>query len=248
MKNKEVRARIQELGVIPSIRVSSAEDARFAAEAVSLGGISIVEIAMTVPGASRVISDLVKHAPEMIVGAGGVLDKETARRCLDAGAQFLTTDALDLEVIELAVKEGVTVFPGALTPTEVLNAWKAGSDFVKVVPCGAVGGDSYIRLLKASFPQISLIAAGGVNQRTAGGFILAGADAVGVGGDLIPWEAIALRQTNRIGELSRRFLNSVATARREAAVRDGALSKPSETKAEAIVDIERPVAVPGDYL
>ena len=166
MKKEEVHARIEEIGVVPAVRVSSAEEARFAAEAVSRGGISIVEITMTVPGAIEVISHLLKQIPEMIVGAGSILDVETARRCLDAGAQFLTTDGLDLGVVEFAVKQHVVVFPGTLTPTEVITAWKAGSDFVKVVPCAQLGGESYIRALRGPLPQVPLIAAGGVNQQT----------------------------------------------------------------------------------
>jgi 2-dehydro-3-deoxyphosphogluconate aldolase/(4S)-4-hydroxy-2-oxoglutarate aldolase len=216
MKNKELRACIEEIGIIPSIRVSSAADAHFAAESVFKGGIPIVEINMAVPEAIHVLSDLVKHLPKMIVGAGGVLDQETAHRCLDAGAQFLTTDALDVEVVEFAAKECVTVLPGALTPTEVLTAWRAGADFVKVVPCAQVGGAGYIRALKASFPQIPLIAAGGVNHQTASGLILAGAAALGIGSAMIPWESIVRRQSGRIGELCRRFSNFVTSARREA--------------------------------
>ncbi len=148
MKKEEVHARIEEVGIVPAVRTSSAENAQFAAEAVSRGGIPIVEITMTVPGAIAVISSLVKTFPDMLVGAGSVLDVETARRCLDAGAQFLTTDGLELEVVEFAVKQHVVIFPGVLTPTEVIAAWKAGSDFVKVVPCAQVGGDSYIRALE----------------------------------------------------------------------------------------------------
>ena len=131
MNRKDVCAQIQTIGVIPSVRVPSAEDARFAAENVFQGGIPIVEIAMTVPGAVRVISDLAKSAPEMIVGAGSVLDAETARRCVDAGAKFLTTDGLILEIGEYSAMKDIVVFPGALTPTEVIAAWRAGSDFVK---------------------------------------------------------------------------------------------------------------------
>jgi 2-dehydro-3-deoxyphosphogluconate aldolase/(4S)-4-hydroxy-2-oxoglutarate aldolase len=215
MNRKYVSAQIQKIGIVPSVRVPSAEDARFAAETVLQGGIPIAEIAMTVPGAVRVIADLVKNAPEMIVGAGSVMDAETARRCVDAGAQFLTTDGLILEIVEYAVREDVAVFPGALTPTEVIAAWRAGSDFVKVVPCAAVGGENYIRALKTPLAQVPLIAAGGVNQQTASGYISAGATALGIGEALIPWEAVALRQSNRIRELARRFLNSVEIARGE---------------------------------
>jgi 2-dehydro-3-deoxyphosphogluconate aldolase / (4S)-4-hydroxy-2-oxoglutarate aldolase len=215
MNRKQARTLIQEFGIIPSIRVPSADDARFAAETISEGGISVAEIAMTVPGAIQMIADLVKGAPDMIVGAGGVLDAETARRCLDAGASFITTDGLIPEVVEYAIGKDVVVIPGALTPTEVIAAWQAGADFVKVVPCAAMGGENYIRALKTPLAQVPLIAAGGVNQQTATGYIMAGAAALGIGAALLPWEAVALRQSSRIRELARRFLNSVGTGRRE---------------------------------
>src|ERR1700732_596655 len=215
MKKEEVRARIEEIGIIPAVRVSTAEDARFAAEAVSRAGIPIVEISMTVPGAIDVISHLAAHANDMIVGAGSVVDAETAQRCLAAGANFLTSDGLDVKVVELAVKANTVVLPGALTPTEVIAAWKAGSDFVKVVPCAQVGGDSYIRALKAMLPHVPLIAAGGVNQQTAVNFILAGASALGVGAELVPQEALQWRKEEQIRELARRFLGMVKFARAE---------------------------------
>lgn len=219
MRKEEVRARIEEIGIIPAVRTSSAENAQFAADAVSRGGIPIVEITMTVPGAIEVISSIVKSNTDMLVGAGSILDVETAHRCLDAGAQFLTTDGLELEVVDFAVKQRVVVFPGTLTPTEVITAWKAGSDFVKVVPCAQVGGDGYIRALKAPLPHVPLIAAGGVNQLTALNFILAGATALGVGRELIPREAIRLRQSDRIQELARRFVSFVTNGRTQAAAR-----------------------------
>jgi 2-dehydro-3-deoxyphosphogluconate aldolase/(4S)-4-hydroxy-2-oxoglutarate aldolase len=209
----EVSRRIKELGIIPSIRVSSTNDAMFAADAVSRGGIPIVEVTLTVPEAHKVISHLVKNAPDVVVGAGGVFDIETAQRCLEAGAQFLTSDALDPEMVRVALTHDVVVIPGTLTPTDVLAAWKLRPDFVKVVPCGRVGGDSYIRDLKGMFPSIPMIAAGGVNQLTASKFILAGAVALGVGGELIPREAIRLRQPDRIAELARRFTGFVNEAR-----------------------------------
>jgi 2-dehydro-3-deoxyphosphogluconate aldolase / (4S)-4-hydroxy-2-oxoglutarate aldolase len=215
MNRKQISALIQEIGIIPSVRVSSADDARFAAESISQGGIPIVEIAMTVPSAVQVISALIKGAPRMVVGAGGVLDAEMARRCLDAGAQFLTTDALILEVVECAKLQDALVFPGALTPTEVIAAWRAGSDFVKVVPCSAMGGESYIRYLMTAMGDVPLIAAGGVSQQTAAGYMAAGATALGIGEALIPWDAVAHRQSSRIRELARRFLNFVEIAHRE---------------------------------
>ena len=213
MNKKEVRSRIEEVGIIPAVRAFSPEDALFAAEAVSRGGIPIVEVPLTVPEPYKVISHLVQNAPDVIVGAGSVLDVETARRCLDAGAQFLTSDGLDPETVKFAVKTDAVVIPGTLTPTDVIAALKLGSDFVKVVPCGQVGGDSYIRALKAMFPNVPLIAAGGVNQQTASKFILAGAVALGIGAELIPREAIRLRQPDRIAELARRFTGFVNNAR-----------------------------------
>jgi 2-dehydro-3-deoxyphosphogluconate aldolase / (4S)-4-hydroxy-2-oxoglutarate aldolase len=217
VKKNEVHSRLEQVGIIPSVRVSSADDAMFAAEAVYRGGIPIVEVALTMPGAIDVISHLARNAPEMLVGAGSVLDVVTARMCLQAGAKFITSDGIDLDVVKFAVQENVVVFPGALTPTDVIAARKAGSDFVKIVPCGHVGGDSYIKALKAMFPSVPLIAAGGVNQKTAYGFILAGATALGIGKELISREAIHLRQEERIRTLADRFLGFVNDARSQRA-------------------------------
>jgi 2-dehydro-3-deoxyphosphogluconate aldolase/(4S)-4-hydroxy-2-oxoglutarate aldolase len=213
MDKNEVSALIKEIGIIPAIRVHSDEDAHFAAEAIINGGIPIVEITMTVPGAVGLITHLVRYHPKLLVGAGTVLDTETARRCVDAGANFLTAPGFEAELVDFAKKENIVVLPGALTPTEVIRAWKAGSDFVKVFPCSGVGGDRYIKSLKTALPQIELIAGGGVNQQTAGNFILAGATAIGVGSELIPPEAINKRQPKRIRELARRFKEFVKEAR-----------------------------------
>jgi 2-dehydro-3-deoxyphosphogluconate aldolase / (4S)-4-hydroxy-2-oxoglutarate aldolase len=216
MNREGVRARIQEIGIIPAIRVSSPQDALFAVEAVASGGIPIVEITMTVPGAMEVISHLARN-PELIVGAGTVWDADVARRCLDAGAHFLTSTGLDLELVEFAARENVAIFPGALTPTEVMMAWKAGVDFVKVFPCSQLGGAVYIRALKAPFAQVPLIASGGVNQQNVADFFLAGATAVGIGAHLIPKKAIELRQPHRIHELAVRLVNTVREARKATA-------------------------------
>jgi 2-dehydro-3-deoxyphosphogluconate aldolase / (4S)-4-hydroxy-2-oxoglutarate aldolase len=213
MKKEQVRARIEEIGIIPAIRVSSPQDAMFAAETVCRSGIPIVEVTMTIPGAIEVITELAQNNPTVIAGAGTVFDLETARRCLDSGAQFLTSTGLDLDIVAFAVKHDIVVLPGALTPTEVMAAWKARPDFVKIFPCSQVGGPSYIRALKGPFPHIPFIAAGGVNQQTVADFILAGAVAVGIGGELIPHEAIHLRQEHWIGELARRFAAMVKDAR-----------------------------------
>lgn len=213
MNKQEVRSRIEEIGIIPTIRVSAIEDAVFAAEAVSRGGIPIVEVILKAAEASRVIAALVQKLPDVIVGAGGSLDLDEARRCLDAGAHFLASDGFEPDLVNFASQEDVVVIPGVLTPSEVIKAWKLGPDFVKVVPCAQVGGDTYIRALKAMFPQIPLIAAGGVNQQTASGFILAGAMALGIGAGLIPREAIRMRQQDRIAELARRYIGFVNSAR-----------------------------------
>jgi 2-dehydro-3-deoxyphosphogluconate aldolase/(4S)-4-hydroxy-2-oxoglutarate aldolase len=217
MNREEVRARIEEIGIIPAIRVSSAEDALFAAEAVASGGIPMVELTMTVPGAIEVISHLVRSGTGLIVGAGTVWDVEMARRCLDAGAKFLTSTGLDLKTVEYAAQENVVIIPGVLTPTEVMMAWKAGVDFVKVFPCSQLGGAPYIKALKAPFPQVPLIASGGVNQQNVADFVLAGATAVGIGAHLIPKKAIELRQPHRIHELAVRFVSTVREARRQRA-------------------------------
>ncbi|HTS31759.1 MAG TPA: bifunctional 4-hydroxy-2-oxoglutarate aldolase/2-dehydro-3-deoxy-phosphogluconate aldolase [Bryobacteraceae bacterium] len=213
MNREQVRARIQEIGIIPAIRVSATDDALFAAESVAGGGIPILEVTMTVPGALDVISYLAKRRPELIVGAGTVWDTDVARRCIDAGASFLTITGLDLKTVEFAVRENVVVFPGALTPTEVMMAWKAGVDFVKIFPVSQLGGAPYIKALKGPFPQIPLIASGGVNQQNAAEFFTAGAAAVGVGAHLVPRKAIELRQPHRIHELAVRLVHIVNQAR-----------------------------------
>jgi 2-dehydro-3-deoxyphosphogluconate aldolase / (4S)-4-hydroxy-2-oxoglutarate aldolase len=213
VKKEEVLAKIHEVGIVPGIRTLSSEDGRFAAEAIAEGGIPIVEITMTVPKAIDVISDMVKNSPHVIVGAGTVLDIETARRCLDAGVGFITSPGLNLQIVEFAVKEDRLVIAGAMTPTEVIAAWQAGSQLVKVFPCGPIGGPAYIRALRGPYPQVPMIAAGGVNQETAADFILAGAAALGIGGRLIPKSAIEHRRPEQISELARRFLRIVKTAR-----------------------------------
>ena len=213
MNKSEVCTLIKDIGIIPAIRVATVEDAHFATDAVCQGGIPIVEITMTVPGAVGLIAHLARFHHKVLIGAGTVLDTDTARQCVDAGARFLTAPGFDLELVEFAAKENLAVLPGALTPTEVVKAWKAGSDFVKVFPCAPVGGDRYIKALKTALPQVPLIAAGGVNQQTAVDFILSGASALGVGTELIPSEAIERRQSKRIRELALRFIRFVKEAR-----------------------------------
>jgi len=215
MNKETIRKRILEIGIIPSIRVSTTEDALFAAEAVSSSGIPIVEVTMTVPGASAVIAELVRKNPDTIVGAGTIFDIDTARRCMDVGAQFLTSPGLEMDVVDYAVKRNIVVFPGAMTPTEIMMAWKAGADFVKIFPCASLGGPSYIKALRSPFPEVRLIAAGGVTQHNAAEFITAGASAIGIGRHLVQPDAIKRRERDWIRELARRYFQMVQEARTE---------------------------------
>ena len=215
MTRAEARARIEEIGIIPALRVHSSADALFAAEAVARSGIPIVEVTMTVPGALEVIHTLVQKTPGVLVGAGTVLDLSWARRCLDAGAGFLTSPGLDLGIVDFGASQDVAVLPGALTPTEVIAAAKAGADFIKIFPCAQVGGPAYIRALKSPFPELRFIASGGVNQANATEYILAGATAVGIGADLIHRDAITRRQDGWIVELSRRYVQMIGQAREQ---------------------------------
>jgi 2-dehydro-3-deoxyphosphogluconate aldolase / (4S)-4-hydroxy-2-oxoglutarate aldolase len=214
LRKEEVRSRILEVGLIPVVRASSAAEGKFAAEAVSRGGLPIVEITMTVPGAVEVIAELVRDLPEVLVGAGTVLDAKMARRCLDAGAAFLVSPGLDLATVKLARKEKVLMMAGALTPTEVMSAWKAGADFVKIFPCAQVGGPSYIKALKGPFPQVPMVPTGGVSLETAADFLAAGAAALGVGGELINKEAVQKRRADILEDLTQKFVQIVRNARR----------------------------------
>jgi 2-dehydro-3-deoxyphosphogluconate aldolase/(4S)-4-hydroxy-2-oxoglutarate aldolase len=222
MTKSQVRAQIDEVAIIPAVRTASAEDAMYAAETVALAGIPIVELTMTVPGALDVIARLRRDHTGIVVGAGTVLDMATAKRCADAGAMFLTSPGLVTEIVEYGAAADVVTMPGALTPTEVMRALRSGADYVKIFPCAQVGGPSYIHALKAPFPHASLIASGGVNQQTAGDFILAGATALGIGEELIPRAAVRDRKADWIQELSRRFNAMVKNAREKRAAHEAA--------------------------
>lgn len=218
MDKLEIRARLAHIGVIPVVRVSSPEIACIVADAVAAGGVPIVEITMTVPGAIEVIRDLTTNARNgLLVGAGTVLDLETARRCIEAGAKFLVSPALDLKTVALAARQGVVMIAGALTPTEILTAWDAGSDFVKVFPCGLLGGPAYLRALRGPLPQVPLVPTGGVSLETAGDLIRAGAAALGVGNDLLQPEVRHLEMSAAITRTAARFAAIVREARSEVA-------------------------------
>lgn len=213
MDRKAVCVQIIEIGIVPCARVKAPEQAQFAAETLYSAGIPNLEIPLTVPGALEVIRGLAARFPKMVVGAGTVLDAKSARLAIQAGSRFITSPGFIPEVVRCANEADITVFPGACTPSEVIAAWDAGSDFVKIFPAATVGGTPYIRALKVPLGHIPLIVTGGVNQLTAFDYILAGASAIGVGGELVPSDALAHRQSDRIHELARRFLQMVRGAR-----------------------------------
>jgi 2-dehydro-3-deoxyphosphogluconate aldolase / (4S)-4-hydroxy-2-oxoglutarate aldolase len=214
MNKQDVLRRVKEVGVLPVVRASSAEEAMQVIDAIKEGGIPVLEITMTVPRAIRVMEQVAdRYGDEVIVGAGTVLDAETARACMLAGAQFIVSPALDLDTIACCRKYSVAVMPGALTPTEVVQAWKAGADIVKVFPCGSMGGASYIKSLKAPLPQIELIPTGGVSLATAASFIEAGSYALGVGADLVDTKAIRAGQPGKVTDAARSYVETVRAAR-----------------------------------
>jgi len=213
MHSKEVSRRINDIGIIPCARVRNPEHVRFAAETLYAAGIPVLEVPLTVPRAAETIKELARRYSDLIIGAGTVLDEASAQRCVDAGARFITSPGLILGVVNCARKADVCVFPGALTPSEVIAGWNAGADFVKIFTAATAGGPNYIRALEVPLPQIPLIVTGGVNQLTAFDYILAGARAIGVGSELLPNEALQHRHADRIRELARRFLIMVKEAR-----------------------------------
>ena len=214
MKKEEVLRRIAEVGVVPVVRASSAEEALRVAEAIREGGVNVLEITMTVPGAVRVIERVADaFGDSVVVGAGTVLDAETARACMLAGAAFVVGPSLDTATVEICRRYSVAVLPGALTPTEVVKAWQAGADVVKVFPCGALGGAKYLKSLKAPLPQIELMPTGGVSLSTAADFIAAGAFALGVGADLVNTKAIREGRPEEVTEAARAYVEAVRRAR-----------------------------------
>jgi 2-dehydro-3-deoxyphosphogluconate aldolase / (4S)-4-hydroxy-2-oxoglutarate aldolase len=214
MNRNDVIRIIKEIGVVPVVRADSPEEALAAVEAIKAGGVPILEITMTVPGAIKVIEKIAdKFGDEVVLGAGTVLDPETARACILAGATFIVSPALNLQTIELCRRYSVPICPGALTPTEVVTAWQAGADFVKVFPCSAMGGASYIKGLKAPLPQVELIPTGGVNLNTAIDFIKAGSSALGIGADLVDLKALRAGNAALITERAKQFVQLVKDGR-----------------------------------
>ncbi|AUX44559.1 2-dehydro-3-deoxyphosphogluconate aldolase [Sorangium cellulosum] len=216
MNREQVVRRIEEIGIVPVVRAPRGELAVRAARALCAGGIEVIEITMTVPDALSVMHEIASRMGDhVLVGAGTVLTADAARGCIEAGAEFIVSPGLDLEVIRAAHDLGKAVFPGALTPTEVITAWNAGADTVKLFPCSAMGGAKYLRALRAPLPEVKLMPTGGVNLTTARDFIEAGAVALGVGGELVDAAALAAGKDEVLTERAREFMSVVSAARAE---------------------------------
>jgi len=214
MDKTETLRQIESIGVVPVVRASSADEAMKAIDAIREGGINVLEITMTVPGAIEVIREVSqKYGDEVVVGAGTVLDPATALKCIDAGAVFIVSPALNVDTITACIESGIPIMPGALSPTEVVTAWTAGADMVKIFPAGAVGGPAYLKNLKGPLPQIKMIPTGGVSLATAADFIKAGAAALGVGTDLVDVKAIREGNAGVVTERAREFVRIVREAR-----------------------------------
>jgi 2-dehydro-3-deoxyphosphogluconate aldolase/(4S)-4-hydroxy-2-oxoglutarate aldolase len=213
---QQILSAITHVGVVPVVRTSTAEQALKAIEAIYKGGIRAAEVTMTVPGAIRVLEKVADEFGDRIVlGAGTVLDPETARACMLAGAEFFVTPNLRISTIEMCKRYSKVICPGALTPTEVVTAWEAGADVIKIFPADSVGGAKYIKALKAPLPHIEMIPTGGVSVETAGAFLKAGACAVAVGGELVNAKLISEGDYDAIEERARAILAAVVKARLE---------------------------------
>ncbi|MGH9882654.1 MAG: bifunctional 4-hydroxy-2-oxoglutarate aldolase/2-dehydro-3-deoxy-phosphogluconate aldolase [Pyrinomonadaceae bacterium] len=214
MRKDEILKHITDIGIVPVVRAESAAEALAVVDAIRAGGVSILEITMTVPGAVNVIAEIAhKYGNDVVVGAGTVIDSETARQCILAGAQFVVGPSLNISVIETCQQHSIAVCPGALTPTEVVTAWQAGADIVKIFPCGAVGGARYLKALKAPLPQIRMMPTGGVTLETASDFIAAGAVALGVGADLVDLKAIRNGEPEKVTRAAAAYVEAVRQAR-----------------------------------
>lgn len=217
MDKSEILQHIADVGLVPVIRAETKDEAIRVIDAVEAGGVPLLEITMTVPGALSIIEAVRQREKSAVVGAGTVLDAETARACILAGAQFIVSPALNVGTIEMCRRYSIAMMCGALTPTEILAAWSAGADVVKIFPCGALGGASYIKALKAPFPHIKLMPSGGVSLKTAADFIKAGSFALGVGSDLIDHKAMEEEDWNTLATAvsarTREYVNVVREAR-----------------------------------
>ena len=209
MRKEDVLKSLREIGLVPVLRAESVDKALALAEAIAAGGVTVLEITMTVPGAIQVMRKLAEQRPDILIGAGTVLDAETARMCILEGAKFVVSPALNLQTIEMCHRYSIAVLPGALTPTEIVTAWQAGADVVKVFPASAMGGAKYLTALKGPLPQVDLIPTGGVSLATAAEFLAAGAFALGVGSDLVDAKAMAAGKPEVVTETARKYLGIV---------------------------------------
>src|SRR6201994_1857355 len=209
MKKIAVLNALREIGLVPVLRAQSVDQAMALADAIAAGGVNLLEVTMTVPGAIQVMRQLAQQRPDILIGAGTVLDAETARMCILEGAQFVVSPALNLKTIEMCHRYSIAVLPGALTPTEVITAWQAGADVVKVFPANAMGGAKYLTALKGPLPQVDLIPTGGVSLATAREFLAAGAFALGVGSDLVDAKAMAAGKPEVVTETAKKYLQIV---------------------------------------
>ena len=214
MRKEQIVEKLREIGLVPVLRAESEEQALGIAAAIAAGGVTVLEITMTVPGAIRVMARLTKDWPDILIGAGTVLDAETARMCMLEGAQFVVSPALNLKTIEMCHRYSIPVLPGALTPTEVITAWQAGADVIKVFPASALGGAKYLKSLKAPLPQVEMIPTGGVSLATAKEFLEAGSFALGVGADLVDTKAMAEGKPEKITESAKKYLEIVREFRK----------------------------------
>lgn len=209
MNKTDVLSSLRTLGLVPVLRAESETQALALADAIAKGGVTTMEVTMTVPGAIRVMRKLAEARPDLLIGAGTVLDPETARMCILEGAQYVVSPALNVKTIDMCHRYGIAVLPGALTPTEVITAWEAGADVVKIFPASAMGGAKYLKGLKAPLPQVEMIPTGGVSQATAVEFLEAGAFALGVGADLVDPKMIAKGTPEVITENAAKYLQIV---------------------------------------
>lgn len=209
--------RVLQTGIVAILRANDGRRLADAAEALVAGGIDVVEVTFTVPKAERVLADVAERLGDrVLLGAGTILDPETARIAILSGAKFLVSPMVRPSVIEMSRRYGVLSMPGAFTPTEVLTAWEAGADVVKVFPSDTVGA-GYLKALRAPLPQIRLMPTGGVNLKTAADFLRAGACALGIGGSLVEADALAKGNFARMESLARQYVQIVAATRAEMA-------------------------------
>jgi 2-dehydro-3-deoxyphosphogluconate aldolase / (4S)-4-hydroxy-2-oxoglutarate aldolase len=214
MNRQEIVKRIETTGIIPIVRAPSAEVAASAARAILAAGIDVLEITMTVPNATDLLRQLRKDLGDsVLLGAGTVLDAAAARQCIDAGAEFIVAPGFDVDTVRASHELDKPCMPGALTPTEVITAWRAGADMVKIFPCSALGGASYLRALKAPLPQVKMLPTGGVDATTAADFIDAGAAALGVGAAVVDLKLLSKSGPNAVTERCKQFVDVVRAAR-----------------------------------